>query len=324
MLDVSVVVPAYNEAENIPELVRRVGIVMSDLGLHHELIIVDDGSTDTTYQVLSQIKNPEVKAIFLSRNFGHQAALNAGLDFATGSMIAVMDADLQHPPEVMVDMYRAYKEGGEIIIGVRKTNTQNSFLREKIGVFFYYLIKRFGNVPITPNAADFGLYSQSVISVLKQLPERDRFLRGLVQWVGFEKRYVEYAATDRFKGVSKYNIKKLFKLAVTGITSFSAFPLRFALWLGLGLSAVGALYVGYVFVVTFILGQELPPGWASLIITMITLGGIQLIILGILGEYLFKIYNEIKGRPLYIVSKTKGFEKDTTQVKSLYGVIARV
>lgn len=317
---ISIVVPAFNEVENLPILFERIHNVCSKIVDDYEIIIVDDGSKDTTAKILEECskKDPEhIKGLILSKNFGHQAALNAGLDYATGECIVVMDADLQQPPELIVDMFDKFRLGCDIVLAVRKHNHQNSFLREGVGKLFYIFINKVSGLNLENNVADFGMYSQEVVTVLKKIPEKDRFLRGLVQWVGFKKDVVEYVAAERLYGVSKYNFRKLAKLAITGITSFSAFPLRLSFWIGLFLSCVSFLYGMYIVLAILFFDITLPPGWASTILLISFFGGVQLTILGIIGEYIYKIYSEIKGRPLYIVKKQIGLEKNK---KSLYGI----
>lgn len=321
---ISIVVPAFNEAENLPILFSRVSDICSKIFDDYEVIVVDDGSSDNTNEVLRKLfeSNPEhIKGLILSRNFGHQAALNAGIDVATGNIVVVMDADLQQPPELIVEMHSKFREGNDIVLAIRRQNKQNNFLREKIGQFFYIFINKVSGLNLQSNVADFGMYSKEVVDVLKQIPEKDRFLRGLVQWVGFRKEFVEYVASERLYGESKYNFRKLARLAVTGITSFSAFPLRLSLWVGFIISFVSFLYGLYIVSSILFFSAILPSGWASIILLISFLGGIQLIILGILGEYVYKVYNEIKGRPLYIVNKQIGLEKSK---KSLYGINTEV
>lgn len=322
---ISVVIPAHNEEKNLPLLFERVNSTMNKIGVDYEMIVVDDGSTDNTKGVIADLaaKSGEcLKGIIFSRNFGHQAALNAGLDYADGDAVVVMDADMQQPPELIEEMFKKYKDGADIIIGIRISNKQNSFIREKIGNLFYYLINRISDLQLEHNAADFGMYSRPVVDTLMQLPENDRFLRGLVQWVGFNKEKVGYAASERMYGVSKYNFKKLLKLALTGITSFSAAPLRFSFWAGIAMASFGFAYALIILFSVVFLNRSFPQGWASLILVVIFIGGLQLVFLGIIGEYVSRLFYEIKGRPLYIIKKQIGFSG--YKVKSLYGVNSKM
>lgn len=317
---ISVVTPAYNEAENLPILCGRVAQVMHALGVTYEIIVIDDGSTDGTAVALAMLREHDsaVKGIIFSRNFGHQAALNAGLDAADGDAVIIMDADLQQPPEVIAEFYKQFEQGFDIVLGVRVENKQNSRQREAIGRIFYWAFNKMSAISMQPNVADFGLLSRKVVSTLRALPERDRFLRGLVQWVGFRKAYVSYRAAERAYGTSKYSLRKLAHLAVAGITSFSALPLRLSLWLGSLLAGLSGLYAIYVMIIRLRGQQAEVPGWASLILVVLFLGGVQLIILGVIGEYLFKMFYEIKERPLYIVERRIGFEDPAP--RSHYGI----
>jgi len=326
-INLSVVIPAYNEAQNLPILIGRLVEAISPLSLNYEIIIVDDGSNDNTKEILNseRAKNGSVKAIHLSRNFGHQAALNAGMDYSSGEAVVTMDGDLQHPPELIGQMHKEFKNGFDLILGERISSKENNIAKNQLSGLFYFIINKISDFEIRANVADFNLYSRSVINILKQLPEKDRFLRGLVQWVGFKKIYVKYEADKRYKGVSKYSLKKMIKLAISGITSFSAFPLRISWWAGLTISLSGFVYGAYILYEYFFDRSQIIAGWTSLTIVMLIIGGTQLMILGMMGEYLFKIFYEIKGRPLYIIRSTDGFDnlpEDINRVK--YGISAKM
>jgi dolichol-phosphate mannosyltransferase len=302
-MQLSIVVPALNEAEGIPTLIERLEEAVTPLRISYEIIIIDDGSTDGTFSVVSEknVSNPHVKGISFSRNFGHQAALNAGLDAATGEAVITMDADLQHPPILIPKMYQLFKDGYDVVLGERQHNKQKGTLNSFLGSLFYFFLNKVSDFEIRANVADFNLYSRPVVETLKKLPEKERFLRGLVQWVGFQKTYIPYIADDRVQGVSKYTFLKMMKLAITGITSFSAFPLRLAWWMGSLISFSGFAYGLYIVYEYFFNPERIITGWTSSIIVFLIIGGVQLLILGIMGEYLFKIFYEIKGRPAYIV-----------------------
>lgn len=322
-ITLSIVAPAYNEAGSMPKFLDSVKGVLDHMGISHEIIVVDDGSTDTTREVIADraiSSGGIIKGVFLSRNFGHQAAINAGIDAANGSAVVVMDADLQHPPETIAEMYRAYQAGYDLVLARRTANEQNTALRNGIGKLFYSLMNRFSDLHLEPNVADFALYGKPIISTLRQLPEKDRFMRGLVQWVGFKKTYIEYESRLRIHGASKYNMKKLVRLAISGFTSFSAFPLRLAFWMGLIAFCGSGIYGLYILGSVFLLDAHFPPGWASLILVTLFIGSIQLMISGVMGEYLYRMHNEIKGRPLYIVQKQIGFAD--APKKSPYGITA--
>lgn len=320
-ITLSVVVPAYNEAGSFPELLSRLSVVMKKLSLEYEIIIVDDGSDDDSEDFLRKEseKNKNLKVIFLSRNFGHQAALNAGLDYATGRAVVLMDADTQHPPEKIVEMFSAFQEGNEVILCQRVCNQQNNFFRDKAGRFFYFFLNKIGNLKLMPNVADFCLLSKNVINSIKKMPEHERFLRGIVQWVGFKKKIINYEAGYRLQGKSKYNLKRLVSLGLSGITSFSPLPLRISWWCGLVIFLLSMIYSCYVSILYLFFSAEFPRGWGTLIVVVLMLGGLQLMMIGILGEYLFKAFFEIKGRPLYIVRKKIGMSQSTSLV-SHYGI----
>lgn len=307
--DLSVVVPAYNEAGNIPLLTARLAEVLSSLVSNYEIIIVDDGSVDGTAQIVHDLQQRDrrIKLICLSRNFGHQAALHAGLDYSLGKAVVTIDADLQQPPELIKKMFQEYKNGYDLVLGERVFNNDGRKIKNTFSRLFYFILNKISNVEFRSSVADFNLYDRKVIDVLKKMPEKDRFLRGLAQWVGFQKTYIQYEADRRNSGVSKYGINKMFKLAITGITSFSAFPLRLAWWFGLLVTLSGVIYGTYILVEYIYFPERLIAGWTSLIIAVLIIGGAQLIILGIIGEYLFKMFYEVKGRPLYIVNYTDGF-----------------
>ncbi len=311
-LDLSIVVPLFNEEEVFPLLLKELELVCKILGKTYEFVFVDDGSSDRTFELIKAASenNPHIKAIHFSRNFGHQAAFNAGIDFASGNFVLTMDGDLQHPPALIPEFIKALENGFDIAIGERSKNKQNSGLRETGGKMFYRFMSRVTNLEFK-NVSDFAMYNRSVVSVLKRLPEKERYLRGLVQWVGFKKKYISYVAEERRAGTPKYTIKKLTRLVMSGVTSFSAFPLRLAFWAGLAIFCINVVFAGYVVVDHFVNPNPLIAGWATVVILVLLLGSAQLIVLGIVGEYLYKMFNEIKGRPLYIVSDAVNIDRDT-------------
>lgn len=308
--ELSIVVPAYNEASNLPVLVAQLADAVSAIVSRYEIIIVDDGSSDNTVRIVHQLQEHDqhIKLISLSRNFGHQAALHAGLDYSTGEAVITMDADLQHPPELIGQMIREYKNGYDLVLAERVFNNDNRKIKSIFSKLFYFILNKISNVEIRANVADFNLYGRKVLDVLKKMPEKDRFLRGLAQWIGFRKTYITYEANKRYSGESKYGFGKMIKLAITGITSFSALPLRLAWWFGLVVILSGFIYGGYIVVEYVYFPERLIAGWTSLITVVLIIGGAQLIILGIIGEYLFKMFYEVKGRPLYIISHMEGFD----------------
>ncbi len=319
-LDLSIVIPLFNEEEVIPFLLEEITKAANATLKSYEVIFVDDGSTDHTFELVKKIadQDPKFKVIKLSRNFGHQAAFNVGIDFAQGDMVLTMDGDLQHPPSLIPVFIKHAEDGHDIVIGERLDNKQNSKSREALGKVFYKLMSAITNLEFK-NVSDFALYKRNVVNALKKLPERERYLRGMIQWVGFKKKYVSYLVESRKAGKPKYNVKKLTKLVLSGITSFSAFPLRLAFWAGIFVFVISLIFSGYVVVDHYIHPNPLIPGWATLVILVLFLGSIQLIVLGIIGEYMYKMFNEVKGRPLYIVSETVNIEEGSVK-ETPYGI----
>lgn len=308
----SIVIPLFNEEEVISELIRQIFSVCQSLSKSFEIIFVDDGSKDKTAELLKSAaqKDARIKVIRFSRNFGHQAAFNAGIDVASGEVVLTMDGDLQHPPQLIPEFIKNVQEGNDIVIGERSG--------EKSKGIGYKFLSSITNLEFR-NASDFALYSRRVVKALKSMPEKERFLRGMVQWVGFKKKYIPYTVQARRHGKAKYNLKRLFSLYMSGVTSFSAFPLRLAFWAGLSIFAACVLFSIYVIIDHYVNPNPLIAGWATVVILVSGLGGIQLIVLGIVGEYLYKMFNEIKGRPLYIVSEA--YNIDTKDIESTpYGV----
>lgn len=321
-IDLSIVIPLFNEEEVIPFLLEEINRICPTLGKNYEVIFVDDGSTDNTFESVKKAadQDPKFKVIKLSRNFGHQAAFNVGIDFAQGNMVLTMDGDLQHPPSLIPTFIKHAEDGSDIVIGERLDNKQNSKLREAGGRGFYKLMSAITNLEFR-NVSDFALYKRPVVNALKKLPERERYLRGMIQWIGFKKKYVSYIVESRKAGKPKYSIKKLTKLVLSGITSFSAFPLRLAFWVGLFVLVVSIIFSAYVAIDHYINPNPLIPGWATLVILVLFLGSIQLMVLGIVGEYMYKMFNEVKGRPLYIVSETCNIDKEKIE-PTPYGIHA--
>jgi dolichol-phosphate mannosyltransferase len=306
----SVVVPLFNEQEVLPLLLIELSKVCDSLKKDYEIILVDDGSRDKTWEMMQAAasKNHKIKAVHFSRNFGHQAAFGAGIDLSVGDMVVTMDGDLQHPPHLIPEFVKYAEAGSDIVIGERMKNEQNNFIREMTGKAFYRFLSKITNLEFK-NVSDFALYKRQVVNTLKSLPEKERFLRGMVQWVGFKKTYVPYVAASRKAGSAKYTAKKLFGLIMSGVTSFSAFPLRLAFWTGLFVMVFSGLFSAYVVWDHYVNPNPFLSGWATLVILVLFLGSLQLIVLGIIGEYLYKMFNEVKGRPQYIVAETKNIEE---------------
>lgn len=305
----SVVVPCYNEEEVIPITHNRLIFVLEEITPQFELIYIDDGSQDETPNHLRQLQQHDqrVKVVFLSRNFGHQMAITAGLDHVSGDAVVLIDADLQDPPEVIKEMVNRWHEGYDVVYGVRTDRQGETPFKLWSAKAFYRMMNRLSDVPIPLDTGDFRLMDRRVVEALKIMPERDRFLRGMVSWVGFRQVAVSYQRSPRIAGVSKYPLFKMIRFAADGILSFSLVPLRIAIWVGLltvALSFLGILYA--LFVRLFTLSWV--PGWTISFIAILFIGGIQLIFLGVIGEYIGRIYREDKRRPLYLVRESLGFE----------------
>jgi polyisoprenyl-phosphate glycosyltransferase len=271
----------------------------------YEIVLVDDGSTDRTAEVVREelLRRPNLVLVRLSRNFGHQLAATAGIELATGEAVVLMDGDLQDPPELIAQFVARWREGYDVVYAVRRTRKGESPFKLFTAGVFYRTIKRLTKVSIPVDTGDFRLMSRRVVDALRRLPERHRFLRGMVSWVGYRQTGVEYDRDERSWGATKYPFAKMLRFAIDGITSFSDIPLRFASYFGFSVSAIAFVYA-LVVVVAKLLRVYPPgytPGWASTIVAVVFLGGVQLISLGILGEYLGRIYDEVKGRPLYLI-----------------------
>lgn len=308
MKKISIVIPAHNEEGNISLIQQRIREVFSTLeNYRFEIIFVNDGSRDNTQQKLEELANQfeEVKFIELSRNFGHQPAVKAGLDYATGNAVISMDADLQHPPELIPDLIRKWEEGFDIVFTIRTYPKQISRFKRKSSDLYYKFLSLISDVNINEGGSDFRLMDSSVVDVVRNMNEADIFLRGLSNWMGFKQTGIPFTAGERATGQSSYNLKKMMKFAFTGITAFSVKPLYMAAYLGFLFSAFAVLGYGIYVIHSFVAKTEIS-GWASLIMTVVFFGGIQLIILGIIGIYLGKIFKQVKERPNYII-RSKNF-----------------
>lgn len=308
---VSLVIPCYNEEECIDETMKRLKAFSSELGnLDVELIFVDDGSRDRTRELLKSyaIDDKNIKVIVFARNFGHQIAVTAGIDAACGDAVVLIDADLQDPPEVIHEMIAKWREGYDVVYGTRTERQGESAFKIATARGFYRLLNKLSDIPIPLDTGDFRLMSRPVVDTLRAMPERDRFVRGMVSWVGFKQIALPYKRSIRFAGESKYPLRKMLSFAIDGILSFSTKPLQMSISLGMlcaFLAMLGILYVLWLRLFTHIWVE----GWTALMIAVLFLGGIQLISVGILGEYIGRIYNEIKNRPLYVVQEYLGFNK---------------
>jgi polyisoprenyl-phosphate glycosyltransferase len=299
---ISLVVPVYNESEVLGAFYDRATRTLAGLDrFDYEILFVDDGSSDDSYLQLTRYAaaNPCVRVLKFSRNFGHQIAITAGIDHAHGDCVVIIDSDLQDPPEVIVSMIERWREGFEVVYGVRSDREGERAMKLLTATLFYRLLERVTPIKIPPNVGDFRLLSRRAVDQLKELREKDRFVRGLVSWIGFNQTGVAYSRDRRYAGVTKYPYARMIKFAFDGITSFSTAPLKLATWSGYGASFLAFLYLVSVFVQK-LLGYTVE-GWATIMVALLFLGGVQLVCLGILGEYLGRIFNEVKPRPMYIV-----------------------
>jgi dolichol-phosphate mannosyltransferase len=305
----SIVAPLYNEEGNVAELLRRISGIMDDIAAggadDYEIIAVNDGSTDGTLRALRAqcASRPHLVVVDLSRNFGHQIAATAGLDAAAGDAVILMDGDLQDPPELIARFIEKWREGYDVVYATRRERKGESAFKRATARLFYRAIRRLTNVAIPVDTGDFRLMSRRVIDALEQTREKHRFLRGLVSWVGYKQTGIEYDRDPRLSGETKYPFSTMLKFAIDGITSFSEIPLRIATYLGFAVSAFAFAYAVVVLVLK-ILGQN-EPGYTSMMLVILFLGGVQLITIGIAGEYLGRIYDQVKERPLYLVSSVE-------------------
>lgn len=300
----SVVVPVYNEAEGIAYFHERASAALKALdGLDYELVYVDDGCKDGSFEIMRAFaaEDPRARIVKLSRNFGHQIAITAGLDYARGDAVVFIDADLQDPPETIGRLVEKWREGYDVVYAQRAKRPGETAFKLFTASFFYRLLRSVANIDIPPDVGDFRLISRRVADVLRGMKEKDRFIRGLVSWVGYKQTAVLYNREERHAGETKYPLRKMIKFALDGITSFSTAPLRIATWMGNAASTVAFIYLLVIIAQSF-MGVTVP-GFASIMVAVLFLGGVQLICLGILGEYLGRVFSEVKPRPIYIVEE---------------------
>lgn len=300
--ELSVVIPLYNEYEVVPAMYQRLTTVLKSLKISYELVWVDDGSRDGTPNLINKLAatDPAITAVFLSRNFGKEAALTAGLQHAAGSAVIIMDADLQDPPELIPQMLKAWKAGADVVCMRRRSRSGESWFKRFSAHHFYRLLNSISDVEIPPDTGDFRLLSRKAVNALTQLNERNRYMKGLFAWVGFPTTFIEYDRAPRVAGATKWDYLSLFNLAFEGITSFSTAPLRLATIGGLLTALFGVLFTLWIVVKALVLGDPVQ-GYPSLICMITILGGVQLLSVGLLGEYIGKTYYEAKQRPVYIV-----------------------
>lgn len=299
----SIIAPIYNEAANLPELYRRICEVMDQTQEPWELILVDDGSRDGSTDQIRSLgqQDPRVRPVIFARNFGHQIAVTAGLDYSRGKAVAIIDADLQDPPELILEMIAKWREGYQVVYAIRTEREGETWFKKFTASLFYRLIYRITDVKIPLDTGDFRLMDRKVVNVINGMRERHRFLRGIAAWVGFKQVGVPYKRAARFAGETKYPFRKMFRLALNAVTGFSYFPLQVATYVGFVAAVVAILAIPVVIVLRLLTNAAI--GQATTLISVLFLGGVQLISLGILGEYIGRIYDEVKGRPLYITSE---------------------
>ena len=303
MKKVTILVPCYNEEESLPALYKALmHLTNQHPNYNWELLFVDDGSRDSTIQVLKELRQNDkrVSYVELSRNFGKENAMLAGFDYATGDCVIIMDADLQHPPQVIPEMLKKWEEGFEDVYGKRLSRGKESFMRKKLSLLYYSMLQKSTRYDILPNVGDFRLLDRKCIDALKQLRESERYTKGLFCFIGFKKTYVEFETQDRIAGVSSWNYLGLISLAIQGITSFTVAPLRLATLFGTLVSFFAFIYMIFSFIKAVIWGDAVQ-GFPTLIIIILFIGGVELLCLGIIGEYVGRIFSETKRRPVYIV-----------------------
>ena len=299
---ISIVVPIYNEEDNIRMMYDRLSTVLDKLNLEREIIFVNDGSKDKSEAIIAELgkQHKEVKYIFFSRNFGHQIAVSAGLDAAVGDKVVIIDADGQDPPEVIEQLYLKSLEGYEVVYAKRAERKGESFMKKATAKWFYRILNKITQIDIPLDTGDFRIIDKKVVEQLRQMPEHRKFLRGQISWVGFNQTHVTYERHERMSGQTGYSYAKMIRFALDGITSFSNWPLRIATISGFMFSFVGFLLILYTLYSRYVI-EDYTPGWASQMITLIFIGGIQLIGIGIIGEYISRINENVKNRPLYVI-----------------------
>lgn len=305
MTDLSIIVPVYNEASSIPTLYQRIKNVLINLACSYEIIFVNDGSRDTSLTLIKDLAtyNPEVKFIDFSRNFGHQIAVSAGLEFSSGARIVIIDADLQDPPEMIASMYEKMSEGWNVVYARRVQRKGENFLKLLTAKVFYRLLKGLTSTHIPVDTGDFRMIDRKVANAVLQMPERHKFLRGMISWVGFKQTYLEYVRDSRYAGRSGYSFRKMIRFAMDGITGFSNLPLKMATVFGFIFSAIAFLLILYTLYARFF-SNDYVQGWASIMISILFIGGVQLICVGLIGEYLIRMDANLKQRPLFIINET--------------------
>ena len=308
----SLVIPLLNEAAVLPALLARVDALLDRLDGAAEAILVDDGSTDATASMVraKALADPRYRLVGLSRNFGHQPAITAGMDLARGEAVVVMDADLQDPPEVVLDLVAKWREGFQVVYAQRTSRNGDSLFKRLTARLFYAGLRRVASIELIPNVGDFRLVDRKVLDAFRAMPERDRFVRGMFGWLGFRQAIVPFAREARAAGSSKYPLWKMIRLAVNGVVSFSDMPLRIALWLGMAVSSLALAFGAYVLARALTGDPHLVAGWASTIVIVSFLSGLNMMLTGVVGLYVGRIHSEVKARPLYVINETAGFGRE--------------
>lgn len=304
-MELSVIIPIYNEEQNISILYDRVKKVCSDITPDHELLFINDGSKDRSIFLIHELsrKDSHVKYINFARNFGHQIAVMAGIDHVKGKAVVIIDADLQDPPELIIPMYNKMQEGFEVVYAKRRSRSGENFVKKFTAKLFYRILRKITSINIPVDTGDFRIMDHKIVEVLRIMPEQQKFLRGQISWIGFNQTYIEYDRDQRHGGETGYTYKKMIRLALDGITSFSNLPLKFATFAGFIVSGATFIVILYALYSRFITG-DVVPGWTSLILAILFIGGVQLICIGIIGEYISRMSANVRNRPLYIVRES--------------------
>ena len=312
MTDISIILPFHNEGESVRSLFDRLYPVLGALGRSYEIICVDDGSSDNTFATLVHIREMDhrIKLVRMTRNFGKEAALSCGLHLAQGASAITMDSDLQHPPEVIPELVAKWTAGAELVFAVRRNRDTDGELRRMFSRAFYAVFRHIAEVQMPEGAGDFCLLDRKVINAVNALPERNRFMKGLFSWVGYKRDVVAFDVAPRLGGDTHWNFFRLIRFAFDGLSAFSTLPLRIWTWSGAAVSFAAMAYGLFLVIRTMLFGVDVP-GYASLMVTMLFLGGLQLLSLGVIGEYMARIFVEVKARPLYFVAERVGFEEPT-------------
>lgn len=307
MVELSVVIPMHNESASLPGLFARLKPCLEQVTTNYEIVCINDGSSDNTYALLKEYhaRDPRIKLVNLSRNFGKETALTAGIDYAAGQAVIPFDADLQDPPEIIPELVERWRSGYKVVLATRRSRPGDSWLKQKSAEWFYRSMNKVSTVKLPPNTGDFRLMDRVVVNAVRQLPERTRFMKGIFAWVGFSTTTVYFDREARVAGETNWNYWKLWKFALDGIFSFTTVPLRVWTYIGALISFASILWAMFILLRTLIMGIDIP-GYASLIVAVLFVGGMQLLSIGIIGEYVGRIYRESKQRPLYIVQETVG------------------